>query len=97
MIVFALALGESLPVLGIVSPGTTVIMAIAALGYLPLWAVLAAAVLGAIAGDGISYWYDHRCSSLVSPRNESEKCYRFGICCFCRKEFHQITLNKSLQ
>ncbi len=62
-VVFLLALGESVPVVGVVAPGTSVILAISALaglGYLPLWAVLASAVLGAVAGDGLSYWFGYR-------------------------------------
>ncbi len=63
VIVFLLALSESLPVIGAVSPGTATILAISALaglGYMPVWAVLAAALLGAIAGDGLAYWFGHR-------------------------------------
>lgn len=63
IVVFLLALSESLPVIGAVSPGTATILAIsvlAGLGYMPLWAVLIAALLGAIAGDGVAYWFGHR-------------------------------------
>ena len=60
VLVFLLALSESLPVIGAVSPGTATILAISAmagLGYIPVWMVLVAALLGAIAGDGLSYWF----------------------------------------
>ena len=44
-------------------PGSTLILAISALataaGITP-WALLVAAVLGAIAGDGFSFWLGHR-------------------------------------
>ncbi|MFM9939352.1 MAG: phosphatase PAP2 family protein [Hyphomicrobiaceae bacterium] len=63
VIVFLLALSESLPVIGAVSPGTATILAISALaglGYMPVWAVLAAALLGAIVGDGLAFWFGHR-------------------------------------
>lgn len=63
VIVFLLAFGESIPVLGVVAPGTSVILAIATfagLGYIPVWLVLVPAIIGAIAGDGVSYWFGHR-------------------------------------
>jgi membrane protein DedA with SNARE-associated domain len=61
--VFLLALSEAVPVIGTVVPGPTLILAISALattvGISP-WALLVAAVLGAIAGDGFSFWLGHR-------------------------------------
>ena len=61
--VFLLALSEAVPVIGTVVPGSTLILAISALataaGITP-WALLVAAVLGAIAGDGFSFWLGHR-------------------------------------
>jgi membrane protein DedA with SNARE-associated domain len=61
--VFLLALSEAVPVIGTVVPGSTLILAISALattvGISP-WALLVAAVLGAIAGDGFSFWLGHR-------------------------------------
>jgi len=50
-------------VIGTVVPGSTLILAISALattaGIMP-WALLVAAVLGAVAGDGLSFWLGHR-------------------------------------
>src|SRR5947207_6011067 len=61
--VFLLALSEAVPVIGTVVPGSTLILAISALattaGITP-WALLVAAVLGAIAGDAFSFWLGHR-------------------------------------
>jgi membrane protein DedA with SNARE-associated domain len=61
--VFLLALSEAVPVIGTVLPGSTLILAISALattaGIMP-WALLVAAVLGAIAGEGFSFWLGHR-------------------------------------
>ena len=58
-----LALSEAVPVIGTVVPGSTLNLAISALattaGIMP-WALLVAAVLGAIAGDGFSFWLGHR-------------------------------------
>ncbi|KAA0983962.1 phosphatase PAP2 family protein [Pseudomonas sp. ANT_J28] len=61
--VFLLALSESIPIIGAVVPGTAVILALSALvpsGVLLLWPLLVAATLGAIAGDGLSFWLGHR-------------------------------------
>jgi membrane protein DedA with SNARE-associated domain len=60
--VFLAALLEAVPVLGTFIPGTTLILALSALipaGDLSLWGVLAAAILGAILGDGGAYWTGH--------------------------------------
>src|SRR5436305_7295207 len=61
--VFLLALSEAVPVIGTVVPGSTLILAISALattaGIAP-WGLLVAAVAGAIAGDGFSFWLGHR-------------------------------------
>lgn len=61
--VLILALSESIPVIGVVVPGTALIVAISALvptGAVTLWPVLGAATAGAIIGDGISFWIGHR-------------------------------------
>jgi undecaprenyl-diphosphatase len=61
--VFLLALSESIPIIGAVVPGTAVILALSALvpsGALLLWPLLIAATLGAIVGDGLSFWLGHR-------------------------------------
>ena len=61
--VFLLALSESIPILGVVVPGSAVILAVSALvpsGVVTLWPLLVAATLGAILGDGISFWLGHR-------------------------------------
>jgi membrane protein DedA with SNARE-associated domain len=61
--VFLLALSEAVPVVGTVVPGSTLILAISALattaGVTP-WGLLVAAAVGAIAGDGFSFWLGHR-------------------------------------
>lgn len=60
--VFLAASLEAVPVLGTFIPGTTLILALSALipaGDLNLYAVLAAAMFGAILGDGGAYWTGH--------------------------------------
>ena len=63
---FLAALLEAVPVVGSVIPGSTIILALSALvpgGELQLVPVLAAAVAGAVLGDGTAFWIGHR-----SPR-----------------------------
>ncbi len=61
--VFLLALSEAVPVVGALVPGSALIIGISALaprGLVSIWPLLACATLGAIVGDGISYWLGHR-------------------------------------
>ena len=60
---FLAALLEAVPVVGSVIPGSTIILALSALvpgGELKLEAVLAAAIAGAMVGDGTAFWAGHR-------------------------------------
>src|SRR5690242_12256440 len=60
---FLAAFLEAVPVVGSVIPGSTIILALSALvpgGELQLPWVLAAAVTGAILGDGSAFWVGHR-------------------------------------
>ena len=60
---FLAALLEAVPVAGSVIPGSTVILALSALvpgGQLKLEGVLAAAIAGAVLGDGTAFWIGHR-------------------------------------
>lgn len=62
-VVLLLALSESLPVIGAFIPGTAAILAVTALvpsGIVKLWPLLAGATIGAILGDGFSFWLGHR-------------------------------------
>ena len=61
--VFLLALSEAVPVIGTVIPGSTLIIGISALAtgaYVNPWLLLAAALAGAISGDGLSFWLRQR-------------------------------------
>ncbi len=61
-IVFLISLSESLAIVGLIVPGVVMMTAIGGMmgtGTLPFWATLSWAILGAIAGDGISYWLGH--------------------------------------
>ena len=61
--VFLAALLEAVPIAGSVIPGSTIIFALSALvpgGELRLEWVLAAAIAGALLGDGSAFWIGHR-------------------------------------
>ncbi len=58
-ITFLISAGESVAILGTIVPGSIMMTAVGTLagaGIIPLWPSLIWAMLGAIAGDGISYW-----------------------------------------
>lgn len=60
---FLMAMAEALPLVGTVIPGSVLIVALGALvpgGALALLPLLAAALAGAVSGDGASYWLGHR-------------------------------------
>jgi membrane protein DedA with SNARE-associated domain len=57
--VFLLAFSEAVPIIGTVVPGSTLVIAISALATeteINPWLLLAAALGGAILGDGASFW-----------------------------------------
>ena len=69
--VFLLAFSEAVPIVGTVVPGSTLIVAISALAIkadISPWLLLVAAVAGAIAGDGASFWLGQRCHAEVLQR-----------------------------
>ncbi len=62
-VILLLALSESLPAIGVFIPGTAAILAVSALvpsGVVKLWPLLGAATIGAIIGDGLSFWIGYR-------------------------------------
>jgi membrane protein DedA with SNARE-associated domain len=61
--VFLLALSEAIPVVGTVVPGSSLILGICALvttADVKPWPLLVAAFLGAVMGDGVSYWLGYQ-------------------------------------
>ena len=63
LMLFLAALLEAIPVVGALVPGSTIILALSALipgGELQLGGVLAAAIAGALLGDGSAFWAGHR-------------------------------------
>jgi LPXTG-motif cell wall-anchored protein len=66
--VFLAALLEAIPVVGSVIPGSTIILALSGLipgGDLRLEWVLAAAIAGALLGDGSAFWIGHRAKGEI--------------------------------
>ena len=58
LLIFLIALTESVAVIGLFIPGSPILIGIGAvvgLGHLPLWPMLVWATAGAIIGDGVSY------------------------------------------
>jgi membrane protein DedA with SNARE-associated domain len=69
--VFVLAFSEAIPIIGTVVPGSTLIVATSALAieaHIDPWLLLLAATLGAIVGDGTSFWLGQRCHRQVLQR-----------------------------
>ncbi len=59
LIVFLTAMAESLAVVGLVVPGAAMMFgfgALVALGHLDFWSACGWAVVGAVVGDGLSFW-----------------------------------------
>jgi membrane protein DedA with SNARE-associated domain len=59
---FTLSAAESIAIIGTIVPGLVTMTAVGALagaGVIPLYSTIFWAILGAIAGDGISYWLGH--------------------------------------
>src|SRR5579871_4881534 len=59
---FIISASESVAIIGTIVPGSITMTALGALagaGVIPLWETLFFAILGAIVGDGISYWIGH--------------------------------------
>src|ERR1039458_1351849 len=61
--IFLVALSEAIPVVGTVVPGSTLVIAISALAAgasANSWLMLVAGTVGAVVGDGVSFWLGQR-------------------------------------
>ncbi len=75
LIVFLVALAESVAVIGMIVPGVVIMVgagALIATGDLAFWPTAAVAVVGAILGDGFSYWLGYR------YRDRLRQCWPFN-------------------
>lgn len=62
ILTFTISAAESVAIIGTIVPGSIMMTALGALagaGVIPLWQTIFWAILGAIVGDGISYWIGH--------------------------------------
>ena len=78
--IFLLALSEAIPVIGTVVPGSTLIIGICALAtgaHLNPWPLLGAAIVGAIFGDGLSFWLGRRYRREILLRWPLSRCPQF--------------------
>lgn len=69
LIVFAVALAESLAIVGVLVPGVVILIGAGALigsGVLDFWEMAAWAVAGAVIGDGLSFWLGHHFDYLTA-------------------------------
>ena len=63
LIAFAAAIIEAVAVLGVLIPGTPILMAVAAAGAMAgmsMMPIMIVAIVGAVIGDFVSYWLGHR-------------------------------------
>ncbi len=71
LIIFLVAMAESLAIVGMIVPGVVIMFGIGALiavGSIAFWPAMGWAVAGAVAGDGFSFWlgrhYQHRLTHI---------------------------------
>lgn len=67
-VLFLAAFLEAVPVIGSIVPGSTILLGLSALiatGDLSLWAVFAAAIAGALIGDGSAFLAGHRYQARI--------------------------------
>lgn len=94
-VLFAAALLESMPVIGTVIPGSSIIVAagdLIGLQALKPWAVAAAGVIGAVLGDGFSFWLGHRYLEALRswwPLKAHPELLARGQGVFCEARWHE--------
>ncbi|MBX3709598.1 MAG: VTT domain-containing protein [Gammaproteobacteria bacterium] len=62
LVTFIISASESVAIIGTIVPGSIMMTALGTLagaGVIPLWPTIFWAIIGAIVGDGISYWLGH--------------------------------------
>jgi len=68
LVVFVMALAESLAIVGVFIPGVVILFGAGTLigaGVLDFWSMCLWAIAGAIIGDGLSYWLGHHFEYLT--------------------------------
>ncbi len=90
LLVFLLALGETIAFLSILIPSTAILVAIGALvaaGALDFWPLFFGAAAGAVAGSSLSYWLGLRFGPLILnlwPLNRDPALVARGTAAFAR-------------
>ena len=85
VVMFIMAFGESFAFIGLLVPGTTLLIAAGALitaGGLPLAPILFGAVVGAVLGDSVSYWIGGKCGGALArmwPFNRNPELLAAGM------------------
>jgi len=100
VLVFLVALGESLAMVGLLVPGAVLMFgfgALIALGYLDFWAACGWAIAGAVVGDGVSFWlgrtFHHRLRDLW-PFTRHPEIFDQGIDFFQRHGGKSVLLGR---
>ncbi|MES9882672.1 MAG: VTT domain-containing protein, partial [Sedimenticola sp.] len=100
MVIFLVAMAESLAVIGLLVPGVVIMFGIGALisaGAIDFWSAMAWAVTGAVAGDGLSFWlgrhYQQQLTNLW-PFNRHPKSLEQGIAFFNRYGGKSVALGR---
>jgi membrane protein DedA with SNARE-associated domain len=102
LITFLTAMSEAVAVVGLFIPGTAILIGIGSLvglGHLALWPIVASATLGAVVGDGVSYWMGHRYGDLISsmwPFRERPQLLARGQAFFTRHGTKSIVIGRFL-
>ncbi|MES9898245.1 MAG: VTT domain-containing protein [Sedimenticola sp.] len=90
VVIFLVAMAESLAVVGLLVPGVVIMFGIGALisvGAIPFWSALGWAVAGAVAGDSLSFWLGHHYRQQLTniwPFSRHPKSLEQGIAFFNR-------------
>ena len=99
-VVFGVAFGESLAVVGLLLPGVILLFgagALIALGVLDMWTTLTCAALGASLGDGISFWigrHYHQRLRVMWPLRHYPELLNRGVDFFYRHGGKSILLGR---
>ncbi|UCE89818.1 MAG: VTT domain-containing protein [Pseudomonadota bacterium] len=99
-IVFLVAFGESLAIVGLIVPGAVLMFgfgALVATGHLDFWTTMAWAAAGAIAGDGLSYWLGHHYREQLArvwPLSRHPGLLERGIAFFNRHGSKSVVLGR---
>ena len=98
--IFAIAMGESTAIIGLIVPGVILLLGVGALittGAIAFWPAFAAAVLGAIAGDGLSYglgrYYQDRLRTLW-PFSRHPETFDQGTAFFARHGAWSVVIGR---